>query len=198
MTVKKQTFKEKLGESFKKVYEQSFCAVKVFKDANRLCGMWVEFGGPATKLISKANTMAILYKFGKGRVRIPYIGKSADQRGKESALSNLLTEALIRDGYALPHFEGKTDIQAYIAHHSGRWDSHNISKFLGDWLQSLGVIGDDSDAEIKCFKKADYLDDTEILGTTQIIIQPRDQVSMLTEDYIGKSKRASTGYKYIG
>lgn len=198
MKVKTGGFKAKILQYHAKTYENSFCAIKLFGSPIAPIGLWIEFAGPATRLISKSNKMGILYKFAKGGGKIPYIGKNAEQKGRESALTQLLLEAFVREGISVPRFQTKTDIIATLGAQSGRWDSHNCTKFIGDWLQGLGIINDDSDAEIKCFKKSDYLDDTEILGTTQIIIQPRDQVSMLTEDYIGKVKRASTGYKYIG
>jgi len=56
-----------------------------------------------------------------------------------------------------------------------RWDSHNMAKVIGDWLQMIEVIDDDQRAEIMCVKRIDYFGDDQLL--TSIIIQPKKRVA---------------------
>jgi Holliday junction resolvase RusA-like endonuclease len=57
-----------------------------------------------------------------------------------------------------------------------RWDSHNMVKAVGDWLQAMGVVQDDSHAEIEPKKRVDYFrlpsGERDIRPLTTIIIQP--------------------------
>lgn len=56
----------------------------------------------------------------------------------------------------------------------GRWDSHNLPKMLCDWLETVGIVNDDSRAEVTVVKRKDYFGDAQPITT--IIIQPYEMV----------------------
>jgi len=74
----------------------------------------------------------------------------------------------------------------------GRWDSHNMGKAVGDWLQSIEIIEDDSKAEIWCCKRCDYFDNSPF---TSIIIQPRSNVQSVTASLINDISAVSLQFQ---
>lgn len=186
-------------EVFRETAAQSFCVVRRFTKETELVGLWIEFGGLAANLPSVTNSREIAWAFVKGGKKRPIIRKSSNSIGRIEALSHLFIEAIVKEGFGVPTFgESEVQVTALLAKKSGRWDSHNASKVIGDWLEDVGILNDDKQAEILPIKKTDYLNDNEILGTTLLIIQPKRQVKSITEAYIQDVRKASTGYQFIG
>lgn len=153
-------------------------------------GLWIAFGGVAAALPSKANA----YRAYRRRIVV-----APRVKGITEALTALLEKALAEAGCPGIKFVGQVCVDVYCGHRAGRWDSHNSPKFVGDWLQKLGIIGDDSNAEILPYKKSDYLDDKDLLATTEIIIQPRTRaLTAITKAHIEERKKISTGLELIG
>lgn len=131
---------------------------------------------------STSNSKQIGQKWmisGGKRYKQPFIMKSQAHR----SILNELTALYIREcaiNSLKPQFDGETTIIVLLGKRPGRWDSHNFSKSIGDWLQEMNIIEDDSKAEILCFKRDDYSDE----GGDLILIQSRGQVYERTARYI--------------
>lgn len=142
---------------------------------------------------STSNSRQIAQKWvishGK-RFKQPFLMKSQAHQ----VILNELTALYIREcaiNSSKPQFEGDTNIIVLLGKRPGRWDSHNFSKSIGDWIQSVGIIEDDSKAEILCFKRDDYSNE----GGDLILIQPRGQVYERTENYIQSVFQLAIGNK---
>lgn len=64
----------------------------------------------------------------------------------------------------------------------GRWDAHNMGKFVVDWLQEIGVITDDSNAEVQMVKRREYYGNLD--AHTSIIIQHKKKVQSELERFV--------------
>lgn len=127
---------------------------------------------------------------GGKRALVPTLIKN---EGQQAAL-NEITALYIAECYKnklnpRPHFAKYTTVLALLGHRPGRWDSHNYSKSIGDWMQSVYLIDDDSKAEILCFKRSDY--STE--GGDVLLIQSREQTYSSTESYIKRLFQSANG-----
>jgi hypothetical protein len=67
-------------------------------------------------------------------------------------------------------------------HRIGRWDAHNMGKFVVDWLQEVGVINDDSNAEVQMVKRREYYGNRD--AHTSIIIQQKKKVQEELERFV--------------
>ena len=115
----------------------------------------IELYGDAALFPSTSNSKQIYYNKKTGA---RFVGKSHGAKNQLDLISAVfLQEILTRYTLPIPSF-GKFPIHvlALLAERPGRWDSHNFSKPIGDWLQSTGIIDDDTFAEIVCVKKDDY------------------------------------------
>lgn len=72
------------------------------------------------------------------------------------------------------------------------WDSHNVLKFLCDWIEDLGVVTNDNQIEAYCFKAEDYPDQVPD-NVTSIILLERSLFRSTGEDVIKKAKRLIQG-----
>ena len=72
-------------------------------------------------------------------------------------MTALWQRALYQSGEPLPTF-GATLVRIFVVHayKPRRYDSHNVPKAVCDWLQYIGVIEDDTNAECFCIKSQDY------------------------------------------
>lgn len=199
MTIK-ASYRRKIQDAHLRVVSDSLCTAKLFGTRESPTGLWIAFAGRAAALPSKANSYQIQWRYSQRGIRIPKIVRGPGERGVGDALTALLIKALKDIGAYGVRFSGSVCIDVYCGERVGRWDSHNSPKFVGDWLQRIGIIGDDSLAEILPYKKADYFEDKDILGTTEIIIQPRSKtLTDITRGYIEERRKVSTGYtNYIG
>lgn len=113
------------------------------------------------------------------RYQQPFLMKSQSHQ----TILNELTALYIREcaiNSLKPQFEGETTIIALLGKRPGRWDSHNFAKSIGDWIQQMSIIEDDSKAEILCFKRDDYSNE----GGDLILIQSKGQVYDTTDKFI--------------
>lgn len=186
----------KQAKAYNRVVEDSFCTIQKLSTKTETCGLWIEFAGIAARLPSISNSKRAFMPKG---ARFPIITHSAENKGRMAAMTDLYLEALLKEGSPLISF-GNTPIHVLVllADRPSRWDSHNFSKTIGDWLTAVGVTDDDKYAEIHCFKKSDYGDAVGPPGTTAIVIQPRSQTTPLSRSFIAEIRRASAGFKYIG
>lgn len=180
--------------------KESFCVVKKFESNGNLCGLWIEFAGEAANIPSTSNSRAVRYRRLKGGSRVvPFIGKKSEHIATLTLMSKLYFLACIEAGHGPVNFGAeRVSVTVHLAVRPGRWDSHNMAKPVGDWLEEVEIIDDDSRAEIHCYKKADYPAMTMAPATTQIIIQPHAQIHGLVERHLYEAGQASTGYKFIG
>lgn len=198
-TKRRKSYKQTEAEARRKVEEDSFCTVEAFGASDNPTGLWIGLGGYAANLPSKTNRRALYTQVTKGGKRIYRIGQAPRERGVTDAMTTLLQETLAFKKLSNIRFTGLVSVLVLCADKAGTWDSHNTVKFVGDWLQSVGILSNDSNAEILAFKKGDYLETSELRGTTQIVILPRDKiVTDITRGYIAELKKISAGQKYIG
>lgn len=120
-----------------------------------LCALVIELHGNAALFPSTSNSKQIYFNKKTGS---RFVGKSHDARKRLDLISALfLQEIVTRYNLPIPSFgEFPIHVLALLADRPGRWDSHNYSKPIGDWLQSTGIIDDDTSAEIHCVKKSDF------------------------------------------
>lgn len=140
----------------------------------------IDLHGPLSAIPSTTNRRMI----SRGRIiRDPKCRKALDDMTYLFRHESRLIQPLVAYGSTLVHvlvilgerYDSK-------GRRVNRWDSHNMAKAVGDWLQSAEIIEDDSRAEIWCCKRVDYFDDTK--AQTTIIIQPRASIADLVESLI--------------
>lgn len=195
------------GKNASEIAEASICHVQVFRypewqpEAGELASIWIEFAGPLANIPSSSNTH-VIRQAGNKR----FVGRSSTTLDRLQAATWKYRGALMETGENAPSFlDTPVLVTALIAHKPGRWDDHNCTKFIGDWLQDVGIINDDQNAVINCYKKSRFPDrgDTQrfrngfciadFLKTTRIIIQPWAEVAGLIQKDLLVYQRISTG-----
>lgn len=143
------------------------CSLLLYKESIRLDFENITF--PST---SNNREIGYRWTFRDGqRVKVPFLMKNKQQLKALETISQLYGIALMENHMLVsPSLTGKVTVLVLLAKKGGRWDSHNASKSIGDWLEDVGIIENDTDAEILCFKKAEYF---ETANTTTIYIGPR-------------------------
>lgn len=179
-------------------HAESFCVVKAFYKEKDLVGVWIELVGAVSQIPSTSNNKTIFNKRHGGKV-VPFIAKNPRHIEALDLMTKLYFAACAEQKTPIPTFTDQSVfVLAMLGARKGRWDSHNMSKPIGDWLQSIRIVDDDKQAEIYCVKKSDYPELSDHQNTTQIIIQPKSQVKSLTTQYLYEIGKASTGFQYIG
>lgn len=111
----------------------------------------------------------------QGQRSYPFIRRSPECLAYFAAAKELFEDACKRCGIDSPTFgKERVLVRFHLAkrERGGRFDSHNQSKGLGDWLEEIGLIENDSNAEIRCLKKNDY--ESKVFGDikeSKIIVQ---------------------------
>ncbi len=154
---------------------------------------------------STSNLKQVAYRKAPNGTRLPFIITNSKARNKLQEMADCFTANFqklsnsIVMNFTWPLFDQCT-VWVMLAHKTGRWDSHNQCKPIGDWLQKLQIIKDDSNCEILCFKKSDYPDMfKDSLFSTEILIQSRQQsgialkklfssLGILSMPYVGRNK----------
>lgn len=205
--VKKSALSSKDIKAVQQITSESECNVSVvwrennILDCHSIGKLIIELTGPAAHFPSTSNSREIGYRKmfvrGKGFTTRPFIRKSREQlvRLEASSILFLLASQSVFTFYqAFETLFGSEQVHvlALLAHRKGRFDSHNISKPIGDWLQSNLVIDDDSQAEIHCFKKSEYDCLANERETTTLIIQPRFVVDQINSKFIYEIKNAKS------
>lgn len=194
---KEKKFTKEQQRKIAELVTNSTCRVLVFRNpGGGYFGVHIEFTGPLAHFPSTSNDRDIGYLWGKNRfqqkTRRPFIKLTDSARVRLQAAKQAFTIALCTAGHYLPYF-GSTPVSvlALFADKSGRWDSHNMSKPLGDWLEDVGIIDDDANADIDCKKLCFFPWSNR--ETTRIIIQPFSQVVSTEDQAIESLIRTSTG-----
>jgi hypothetical protein len=196
---------KKGAHSLASLISDSTCKVMIFRGKDGLFGLHIEFTGPLAHFPSTSNDRAMHVRWGRDkatgiRKKFHYIGHSNECRLRLDAATRVFTAALMQSGHALPCFhDEQVKVIGLFAHKKGRWDSHNQCKPLGDWLQSIGVINDDTNASITCEKKSWYPARYPDQDRTLITVQAFSQVRSLMDETIQEMLQTSTGaLKLVG
>lgn len=160
---------------------ESAMRIEICYEKRELREINLEIQGACAHFPSTSNSREIAYKkiFSNGAPKtIPFIRKSDAHLAKLEALKNLLLAELTKQKQLIPFpsfLAEPVHVLVLIAHKPGRWDSHNTAKPIGDWLEDVGIINDDCDAEISCFKKS-LIPGSTNLGVTTVKIRRLDEV----------------------
>ncbi len=146
----------------------------------RLHSVWLKLGGKLTLFPSKSNVSFMRSK------------KRDDMKARLHALTQHYAASLIDARLDLPEFGSDlVHVSLFCGKHSGRFDSHNQAKALGDWLEAVSLIENDSQAEIHVFKKEDYPREFRDCSYSDLIIQRRDSLEGVLYEAIAKIKAAA-------
>lgn len=138
------------------------CELAFRRDGGELTSVRLILKGDAAIFPSTSNSRQIGYHWGYSRktsqrTRLPFICKSKFQINRLALITAAYAEAVVACGVLPPTFGAEpVTVFCLLAKARGRFDSHNYSKPVGDWLQSVGLIDDDSRAEIFCIKRDEY------------------------------------------
>ena len=166
----------------------SSCRVQIVNKAEELHAVYISLSGLAAHFPSTSNDRPIKRSGKFFRVH------SARTIGRLEGASQLYEQAIYQTERPIPRFETQNvSVLAAIGAKKtgGRWDSHNLCKPLGDWLETVWLINDDSQAEIFVIKKTEYPQDYKDQETTEIIIQRRSNVQVLNSAYYGAIRCAA-------
>lgn len=117
--------------------------------AAELLTLQIEFTGELMQMPS-ANDKFI---FMAGRR--PILGWHKEAQARLDAMKTLFTKAVMDLGILPPTFhDAFVHVQTILGHSKGRWDCHNTTKAVCDWLEDVGVIKDDARAQAWTSKAA--------------------------------------------
>lgn len=156
-------------EAYERYVKKSTCTIKGFEDEIGLRALQISFGGPGALFPSTSNNRQVSYN---KKTKKPFIMKNPAHQGRLKAATDLYTAACEGKKY----YFGTTPvcIDIVLCESNRLMDSHNYSKPIADWLEEVGILDDDSRAEIHCTKKKDY--DYPSPAQTEILIQRFDLV----------------------
>lgn len=167
---------------------ESVCEVAVI--GAPLEAIQIKFGGPLAELPS-ANRHEIAAKKVRnaktGKVSVIRFSKKTNaQLAKLQVMSTLYALATARAGIYPPPTFGAEKVHILVLASNGargrrKWDVENVLKYTSDWLEDVGVIDDDSQAEPHPFKAQDYGREQ---GETTIFIIRRDLGREFAERWI--------------
>lgn len=153
------------------------CKIVVRRRGQELEAVIVSLYGDAAHIPSLSNHRKIVYCWRNtktGKRRVPMLKKTEYQLRAMQRLSDLFSLACLNSGCPLPSFgDHQVYALALLAARKGVWDSHNAVKALGDWMQAVTLINNDSQAEIDVRKKTEYQPHLKDLLETEIIIVRR-------------------------
>lgn len=115
------------------------------------------FFGDVSHFPSTSNSKTI-FKKRVGNKIIPFIAKSSEQRRRLDQITEVFYRDLRAHGFSEPPKFGDKLVfcPVFLAYLPRRHDSHNYSKPIADWLQSVGIVDDDSYCEMPCRKAVEY------------------------------------------
>lgn len=156
----------KTAEKFNKAVEQSRCNVKSsLDDSGQLIALCIELAGDLAQIPSKSNSKEIGRKR-VGNKLIPIIRNSDSVIARCEALKQVYVARCLDQGDPLRSFgDRQVHVQVWLADAKGRWDSHNTTKAIGDFLEDAGIVNNDSNATIWADKtrRPEYSEITRIL-----------------------------------
>lgn len=175
------------------------CTVRIARKGGETHKLSIVLFGDVAQFPSTSNSREIRYKWGfsrktKARCRLPFLSKSKFQTERLNLITAHYTAALLSAGTPPPSFDGElVTVLVTLARQRGRSDSHNFSKPIGDWLQFVGVLKDDTNAEIFCRKSNEHNAPTD---RTTITIIKRGEAEKTTQALFaiaGEDDAASAG-----
>ena len=116
----------------------------------------ISLSGKLAVFPSTSNNREIGYRNYRTRSK-PFIRKSKSQLERLEAAKIAYVNHFFSQSLLLPRFNNALVIvSVFLCSGRGIRDSHNYSKPIGDWLEDIGLIDNDKDAEIHCYKQSDY------------------------------------------
>lgn len=173
----------------------SYCSISVVRAAGETIALKITLRGDAAIFPSTSNSRDIGYKWGTSRktgrrTKLPFIRKSKFQTDRLALITAAYAEAVVSEGVMPPAFNDEpVTVFCVLARAANRFDSHNFSKPIGDWLQSVGVINDDSRAEIFCIKRDDYANLRGGEFRTDIYVLRRENAGAFVDSFFESARR---------
>ena len=169
---------------YKRLTNLASVSVRIDRDGLKLNAVELEFFGPLAVFPSTSNNRKIRYRQIRGKLH-PFIGKSQDHIQRLNLAKAMYVAKMVESGLALPSFKDSlVHVQVLLANSRNIIDSHNHSKPIGDWLEEVSLIDNDKNAEIHCYKKADYSLTGVNPDTTTILIRRREHVQKILQQKI--------------
>lgn len=198
------------------IVSNSTCAIYAYHHSGVITALHIIFTGPAAHFPSTSNDKEIGFRFlgraapGGGGITIrtsrgiqrvaPFIKRSEKALARLEAASTLFRQQTIGAPFPLSFGARPVHVTILLAEQPGRWDSHNAAKPIADWLEEVGVIDDDSRAEVQTAKKSEYdfgiFDQTSAIAEKSsllVFVQDRQNVKSLYEQTILESYKVASG-----
>ena len=163
--------------------DTSVCKVQLHKASGALIGVTIEFAGDLANLPSKSNDKMILWKQRR-------IMNSPKSQAKVMLMTNAYTTALMDMGELAPtFFDAAVHVTALLSSRMKRQDSHNACKVVGDWLEKVGIVNNDKQAQIWALRRSDYSTLCKESDSTRIEVQLLSAVQNLVEATVLECRR---------
>lgn len=178
-----------------KILNKSSLELDVSKESDGSISKFrIDIEGLAAKLPSVSNNREIAYCTryvkGNGFKRVPFLRKSDSQNLRLAALTRLYFQAMLKSNDFRPNQtifgDSLTTCLVLLCSNKRRHDSHNYAKTVGDWLQSVKIINDDTNTEILCYKKSEYPELFKSYQSTTIIIVQRSLAQLTSKNAISE------------
>ena len=139
---------------------------------NQLNGLFlIQIKGKAARLPSMSNNKRAFVNRYTGKAVVVH---KKEHKDRLNELSNLYYQAALSRFGLTPVITGLVTIVVILQNYKCRYDSHNYSKTVGDWLQAIELIQDDQHAEILCMKAHEHKPWVSLSDTTTIAIFKRE------------------------
>ena len=144
--------------------DRSKCSVTVSDGDDGLIAVRIVFSGLLSKVPRKSNG-AVIHRRKDGK---PFVSTDPKVTAQCRAMASLYRAGVADLGYVPRFRQEKVHVQVWLANRAGIWDSHNTPKAIGDFLQEVKLVDNDTNAQIWAMKK-DYIV-TERESTTEIMV----------------------------
>lgn len=172
MTYRTRRLPRKRPKTALAVYQKyaigSSCDLRILSDRIR-----IDFTGPVGRFPSNYYSTGTRYTNGR---KVPFVKKTPEAIQRFKLAEDLYNQKklALKDrniGFGIiPVY-----VHVMLANDPHLRDSHNQAKFVGDWLELIGLIDNDRYAQICCFKRSDY-PEVKQCQTTSITIMPLDRI----------------------
>lgn len=134
-------------------------------------GYIISITGKCSVFPSTSNSKSIFRTRGTSKT---FVANNSSHIARLQAVTDLFYQAVAKQGIRTSKIFTDSCVYVYLSKASNRTDSHNNSKPIGDWLESVDIIDDDRNAGIYCYRKTECginsIDSTDIIITT--IVNP--------------------------
>jgi len=167
----------KCAATYHSVIAKSWCKVDCVEDDDGLAVINLHYRGFLSKMPAKSNRKQI-YNMVRNGKRVPFIANSSEVVAQIEAMKSLYFMAVANRFQSLPSFgDQKVHVHVSLANRAGRWDSHNTTKAIGDLLEELKIVSNDSQCQIWTQKKDFIVPERD--SVTEIKIIRWDRFSIL-------------------